>query len=321
MALTQSKSPVDCLSSFTSKMLKRQTLLTVADLMISRAFITMKIITSPEEMQNYCRSAHAEGKIIGLVPTMGFLHEGHLSLMRRARAENDLLVISIFVNPTQFGPSEDYEAYPRDMERDSKLAEEVGVDVIFSPTPKDMYPHGYATFVNVERLTEKMCGLSRPGHFRGVTTVVAKLFNIIQPDKAYFGQKDAQQSAVIKRMVDDLNFDLEIVVMPTIREADGLAMSSRNKYLNPQEHTAALVLVNSLRMAENLIKSGLRDSAEVSRKMRKMIEAEPLAKIDYIAIVDAETLDDLDKIKRKVLIALAVFIGKTRLIDNTILSV
>ena len=280
----------------------------------------MKPITSPTGIQSYCRSILAEGKTIGLVPTMGFLHEGHLSLMRRARAENDLLVVSIFVNPTQFGPDEDYEAYPRDLQRDSEMAAEVGVDVIFSPTVKGMYPNEYATFVNVERITEKMCGASRPGHFRGVTTIVAKLFNLVQPHKAYFGQKDAQQTVVIKRMAEDLNFGVEIVVLPTVREDDGIAMSSRNRYLNQEERQAALVLIESLRMVENLVRSGQRDAAEINRKMRDMIETEPSARIDYTAIVDADTLAELDTIKGKTLIALAVFIGKTRLIDNVILD-
>lgn len=280
----------------------------------------MKLITSPAQIQSYCLSARTEGKTIGLVPTMGFLHEGHLSLMRPARDENDLLVVSIFVNPTQFGPSEDYEAYPRDLQRDSEMAAEVGVDVIFSPTVEDMYPNGYATFVHVEHITEKMCGAARPGHFRGVTTIVAKLFNLIQPHKVYFGQKDAQQTVVIRRMAEDLNFGIEIAVLPTVREDDDVAMSSRNKYLNQDERQAALVLIKSLRMAEDLVKSGQANAAEISRKMRDMIQAEPLAKIDYIAIVDADTLADIDIIKGNTLIALAVFMGKTRLIDNVILD-
>lgn len=280
----------------------------------------MKLITSLSEIQSYCRSALAEGRTIGLVPTMGFLHEGHLSLMRPARAENDLLVVSIFVNPTQFGPNEDYEAYPRDLQRDSEMAAGVGVDVIFSPTARDMYPGGYDTFVNVEHITEKMCGASRPEHFRGVTTVVAKLFNLVQPHKAYFGQKDAQQTVVIRRMAKDLNFGIEIVVLPTIREDDGIAMSSRNKYLNQKERQAALVLIESLRMAEKLVKSGQIDAAEIKRRMRDLIEAEPSARIDYLAIVNADTLADLDTVKGKTLIALAVFIGKTRLIDNLVLD-
>ncbi|HGE72064.1 TPA: pantoate--beta-alanine ligase [Candidatus Poribacteria bacterium] len=280
----------------------------------------MKIITSPKEMQAYVKRARTDGKTVGLVPTMGAFHEGHLSLMRRARAENDIVVTSIFVNPTQFGPKEDYNAYPRDLENDSKMAEKIGVDVIFAPSVKDMYPQGYATFVNVERITEKMCGASRPGHFRGVATVVTKLFNIIPAHKAYFGQKDAQQCVVIKRMSEDLNFDIDIVILPTVRENDGLAMSSRNKYLSDEERRSALVLFKSLSMAKELIRSGELNSEKIRQKMLDIINAEPLARVDYISIVDAETLEDLNEIKDNTLIALAVFIGKTRLIDNIIID-
>jgi pantoate--beta-alanine ligase len=287
--------------------------------LITNGIFDMMIINSPKEMLDYCNSAQINGKTIGLVPTMGAFHEGHLSLMRSARVENDLVVTSIFVNPTQFGPKEDFNAYPRDLESDSKLASQVGVDVIFAPTVNDMYPNGYATFVNVERITEKLCGASRPGHFRGVTTVVAKLFNIIRPHKAYFGQKDAQQCVVIKRMAEDLNFGIDILIMPTVRETDGLAMSSRNKYLNVQERQSALVLSKSLSMAKDMIKSGQTNAVEILHNMRHKIDAEPLAKIDYISIVDGETLDDVEEIKANTLIALAVFIGKTRLIDNIII--
>jgi len=271
-------------------------------------------------MQAYVKRARTDGKTVGLVPTMGAFHEGHLSLMRRARAENDIVVTSIFVNPTQFGPKEDYDAYPRDLENDSKMAEKIGVDVIFAPSVKDMYPQGYATFVNVERITEKMCGASRPGHFRGVATVVTKLFNIIPAHKAYFGQKDAQQCVVIKRMSEDLNFDIDIVILPTVRENDGLAMSSRNKYLSDEERRSALVLFKSLSMAKELIRSGELNSEKIRQKMLDIINAEPLARVDYISIVDAETLEDLNEIKDNTLIALAVFIGKTRLIDNIIID-
>ena len=251
---------------------------------------------------------------------MGAFHEGHLSLMRQARKDNDVVITSIFVNPTQFGPNEDYEAYPRNLDSDSKMASEVGVDVIFAPSARDMYPYGYATFVHVEGITEKMCGASRPGHFRGVTTVVAKLFNLVKPHKAYFGQKDAQQCAVIKRMSEDMNFDIEIIIMPTVREADGLAMSSRNKYLNPEERKSALILINSLSLAEKLIKSGEVSASTLYQEMLSLINNEPLAKIDYISIVDAETLEARETIKGKILIALAVYIGKTRLIDNVIIN-
>ncbi len=280
----------------------------------------MKIFTSPKETQSFVKQIKNEGKTVGLVPTMGAFHEGHLSLMRRAKAENDVVITSIFVNPTQFGPKEDYDAYPRDLENDSKMAEKIGVDVIFAPTVKDMYPQGYATFVNVERLTEKMCGVSRPGHFKGVATVVTKLFNIIPAHRAYFGQKDAQQCIVIKQMTKDLNFDIEIVVLPTVRESDGLAMSSRNKYLSDEERKSALVLFKSLSIADKLIKSGEIDSKKIRQKMLDIINAEPLARVDYISIVDAETLEDLDSVRENTLIALAVFIGKTRLIDNIIID-
>lgn len=280
----------------------------------------MKIIKSCTEIQNFCNLARCKGKTIGFVPTMGFLHEGHLSLMRMSRAENDLSIISIFVNPTQFGPSEDYETYPRDLERDSKMAESVGVDVIFTPEVKDMYPNGYSTFVNVEGLTNKMCGISRPTHFRGVTTVVSKLFNLVHPNRAYFGQKDAQQAIVIKRMTEDLNFDIQIIVMPTVREQDGLAMSSRNKYLNAEERQAALVLSQSLFLAQRLIGQGRNDAKEIYNLIKNKISSEPLAKIDYIAIVNANNLEEVDKIEKNTLIALAVFIGKTRLIDNIIIE-
>lgn len=281
----------------------------------------MKIINSPKEIQKYCNFLRIEGKTIGFVPTMGALHEGHLSLMRQARAENDVVIASIFVNPTQFGPNEDYSAYPRDLEGDSKLASGVGVDIIFAPSARDMYPYGYSTFVDVEEITDKMCGASRPGHFQGVTTVVSKLFNLIHPHKAYFGQKDAQQCAVIKRMTVDLNFDIEIVIMPTIREKDGLAMSSRNKYLNPEERKSALVLINSLLLAENLIKSGEINASTIYQEMMSLINNEPSAKIDYISIVDSETLEAREMIKGSILIALAVYIGKTRLIDNIIIKI
>lgn len=256
------------------------------------------------------------GKTIGLVPTMGYLHQGHLSLMERARQECDVVVISIFVNPTQFGEGEDFDEYPRDLERDAGLAESVGVDAIFAPPVEEMYPGGYCTYVNVEKLTDVMCGASRPGHFRGVCTVVSKLFNIIQPHKAFFGQKDAQQAIVIKRMVKDLNIPVEVITCPIVREEDGLAMSSRNVYLNPRERKAALVLSRSLALARQMIKQGERDRRKVQEAMQNLIEQEPLAKIDYIAIREGENLAEIDDLHGKVLIALAVRIGKTRLIDN-----
>jgi len=281
----------------------------------------MKIINSTREIQKYCNFLKTEGKTIGLVPTMGAFHEGHLSLMRQARLDNDVVVTSIFVNPTQFGPNEDYEAYPRDLESDSKMASEVGVDVIFAPMVRDMYPKDYVTFVNVEDITEKMCGAKRPGHFRGVTTVVSKLFNLVRPHNAYFGQKDAQQCAVLKRMTEDLNFDIDIIIMPTVREADGLAMSSRNKYLNSEERKSALVLTKSLALARNLIENGETNASTIYQEMLSLINDEPLANVDYISIVDSDNLGAKENIKGSILIALAVYIGKTRLIDNIIIDV
>jgi len=278
----------------------------------------MKLITKTAEIQDYVNSMRAERKTVGFVPTMGFLHEGHLSLVRQAHADNDIVIVSIFVNPTQFGPQEDYTSYPRDLDQDLKLLAEIGVDAVFMPTADDMYPRGYNTHVEVTgSLTAGLCGASRPGHFRGVTTVVAKLFNLVKPHRAYFGQKDAQQLAVIQRMAEDLNFDIEIVPMPIIREEDGLAMSSRNRYLNTEGRKAALVLYKSLNLAIDMIKSGERNAATIISEMSRLIESEPLAKTDYIAIVDARSMEELTTIlKGETLIALAVFIGKTRLIDN-----
>ncbi|HBT20659.1 MAG TPA: pantoate--beta-alanine ligase [Peptococcaceae bacterium] len=276
----------------------------------------MIVITSAVEMQNLCRRLKMQGRTIGLVPTMGYLHEGHLSLMRRSVEENDFTVASIFVNPTQFGENEDYDTYPRDLERDKKLAEEVGVDAVFAPSVEEMYPSGYCTYVEVLGLTEVMCGASRPGHFRGVTTVVSKLFNITQPDRAYFGQKDAQQALVIRRMIRDLNFPIEIVIMPIVRERDGLAMSSRNTYLNDEERKAALVVPKSLQKGKELLLSGEKKAERIIYAIKKIIEAEPLAKIDYVTVRDIETLREVETISGPVLVAVAVWIGKTRLIDN-----
>lgn len=281
----------------------------------------MLIIRKIEQMQKESERLREEGKRIGLVPTMGYLHEGHLSLVRIARERSNVVVMSIFVNPTQFGPGEDFHSYPRDFNRDVKLAEKEGCDIIFYPTVEEMYPQGYATYVNVERLTEGLCGRSRPGHFRGVTTVVTKLFNIVKPHIAVFGQKDAQQAFVIKRMVRDLNFDIEIVVGPTIREKDGLAMSSRNTYLSERERKDALVLYQSLKLAQNLLSSGERDPKKVVKEMEKLIRTKKSALIDYISIVDSENLQEVERIEGEVLIALAVKIGKARLIDNIIIKV
>jgi pantoate--beta-alanine ligase len=272
-------------------------------------------------MKTILASYREKAKIIGFVPTMGYLHQGHLSLIRRARQSSDIVVISIFVNPTQFGPQEDLDRYPRNLKRDAELAEEEGVDYIFHPDVSELYPEGYKTYVFVEELSDKLCGANRPGHFRGVTTIVLKLFNIIQPQLAYFGQKDAQQAIIIRRMVEDLNLDIKIEVAPIVREADGLAMSSRNAYLNSEERKTALVLYRSLKAAEKLIEQGERNSSAIAHEMKKIISQEPSAKIDYISLTDNKNLQELAIIKKEVLIALAVHIGKTRLIDNIVIQV
>lgn len=276
----------------------------------------MKIAKTIKEVRDIIRKERNSGKTIGFVPTMGYLHGGHLSLVRKAKEETDFVVVSIFVNPLQFGPKEDFKEYPRNLNRDIKLLEEVKADLLFAPETEEMYPPGYKTYVEVTEITDVLCGASRPGHFKGVTTVVTKLFNIVKPDKAFFGQKDAQQVAVIKKMVKDLNMDIEIVPVPIVREEDGLAMSSRNVYLNPEERKAAPILYKSLQRAKELIEKGEKNSSTILKEMEEMILKEPLAKIDYIEIVDGETLKRKDKIEGNVLIALAVKIGKTRLIDN-----
>ncbi len=268
------------------------------------------------EIRSFVKEAKRNGKSIGFVPTMGFLHKGHISLMNAAKNETDIVIVSIFVNPTQFGPNEDFSSYPRDFERDAALCEEAGVDLIFYPTPEIMYPENYFTYVNVEKLTDSLCGASRPGHFRGVTTVVAKLFNIVMPDRAFFGQKDAQQVAVIDRMTKDLNFDIEIVACPIIREDDGLAMSSRNVYLNPEERKAALILSKSLEYARLNYSEGDISGPALTKKMIEFIKSEPLARIDYVSIVDYDSLQPIEFLNKNFLVVLAVYIGKTRLIDN-----
>ncbi|MCS6963919.1 pantoate--beta-alanine ligase [Thermoflexus sp.] len=255
----------------------------------------------------------------GFVPTMGYLHEGHLSLVRRARAENDRVAVSIFVNPTQFGPHEDYNRYPRDLNRDLRLLEPLGVDLVFAPPVEEMYPPGFQTWVIVEEVSRPLEGAARPGHFRGVATVVVKLLNIVQPDRAYFGQKDAQQAVVIRRMVQDLNIPVEIVVCPTVREPDGLAMSSRNTYLNPEERRAATVLFRALQAAKARYEQGERDAERLREVMREVIRAEPLARPDYVSVADPETLQELSWVEDRALLSLAVYIGKTRLIDNILL--
>lgn len=274
----------------------------------------MQVTKTVEQTRMLVKAWKKEEKTIGLVPTMGFLHEGHASLIRKCRQENDIVVVSNFVNPTQFGPNEDLEAYPRDFKRDSELCESLGVDLIFNPEPENMYCDPQA-YVNIDLLSTTLCGKSRPIHFKGVCTVVAKLFNIVTPDRAYFGQKDAQQLAIIRKMVQDLNFDIEIIGCPIIREKDGLAKSSRNTYLNSKERQAALCLSKAIKEGQKVIYQGCL-AKEVLDVMRNIIAAQPLAQIDYIEMVDALTMQPVEKVDRNVLIAMAVYIGKTRLIDN-----
>lgn len=281
----------------------------------------MQVITKLDTIREIIKGVKKKGMTVGFVPTMGFLHEGHLSLIRTARLENDFVVVSIFVNPLQFGVGEDFERYPRDLERDRELARSAGCDLLFVPSSKDMYPQGYATFVDVERLTEGLCGASRPGHFRGVTTVVAKLFNLVSPSKAYFGQKDAQQALVLKKMVTDLNIDLDLIVLPTVREPDGLAMSSRNKYLTSEEREEATVLYKSLLLAKELVKSGEKDTLVIRKKMEELICTAKDAAVDYLEIVDTKELKPLKFINGQCLVAVAVKFGTTRLIDNIFVEV
>ena len=274
----------------------------------------MIVLNTIKEVRDCLKDYRRQGKSIGLVPTMGYLHEGHGSLIQRCRQENDVVVVSVFVNPTQFGPNEDLEAYPRDFQRDSQLCEELGCDIIFHPEPSEMYKNPY-TYVNIETLSDHLCGQTRPIHFKGVCTVVSKLFHIVQPDRAYFGEKDAQQLAIIKKMVIDLDFDIEIVGCPIIREEDGLAKSSRNVYLNKEERQAALCLYHSIQKGKELIHKDMKAN-DLIDEMKKIIHSEPLARIDYVSVVDALTLQDVEVIDQDVLVAMAVYIGKTRLIDN-----
>jgi pantoate--beta-alanine ligase len=276
----------------------------------------MRIVKTVSEMRAEAEARTRTGDVVGLVPTMGFFHEGHLSLMRRARAECGLVVVSLFVNPTQFGPGEDLAAYPKDFDRDCALAGAEGVDVMFAPEPGEMYAGDHATFVNVERITGGLCGASRPGHFRGVATVVAKLFNVCLPRRAYFGLKDYQQVRVIETMIRDLNFPVELVRCPIVREPDGLAMSSRNSYLSAEERHAATVLRRALLAAGKRIEQGERDGGAIARQLRETIETEPLASVDYAEVVDAESLTPLARIQSAALLAVAVRIGRARLIDN-----
>lgn len=278
----------------------------------------MKIAVTIKEVREQVNEWRKQGLSIGLVPTMGYLHEGHKSLITCSVSENDRTVASIFVNPMQFGPSEDLESYPRDMDRDAALCEEAGVDLIFHPEPSEMYHNGFSSYVDMDTLTKGLCGKSRPVHFRGVCTVVSKLFNIVMPDRAYFGQKDAQQLAVIQHMADDLSYGIEIKGCPIVREADGLAKSSRNTYLNKEERQAALVLNKALSEGKKLIETGERNASKIKDTITSIINAEPMAKIDYVEIVNWNLLEPVDNINGTVLVAVAVFIGKTRLIDNFI---
>jgi pantoate--beta-alanine ligase len=270
------------------------------------------------ELRKKLSVARAENKRVGFVPTMGYFHEGHLTLMREAKKMADVVVVSIFVNPTQFGPNEDLEKYPVDLKRDRAMAESVGVDILFTPSAGEIYPEGYATSVNVEGIADVLCGRSRPGHFSGVATVVAKLLNIVEPDVAVFGEKDWQQLAVVRRIAADLNIDSEILGVPTVREADGLAMSSRNAYLSAEERKAALVLAKSLRIAQEMVDKNIRETAEFERAMRDVIETESLVEIEYLEFCDPQSLAGVAEIESDTLIAIAARVGRTRLIDNAV---
>jgi len=280
----------------------------------------VEICSKIEAVRQHVREWKKAGLTIGFVPTMGYLHEGHKSLIDAARQDNDRVVVSIFVNPMQFGPNEDLASYPRDLKKDAGLCEAAGVDLIFNPQPEEMYAPDFASYVDMDGLTAQLCGKSRPGHFRGVQTVVLKLFHIVTPERAYFGQKDAQQLAVIKRMVRDLNVDIEIIGCPIVREEDGLAKSSRNTYLNEAERKAALVLSRSLKAGRELLESGETKAAAIRQAVIQEIEKEPLAKIDYVEIVDFDTITPVDEVNGSILAAIAVYIGKTRLIDNFIVE-
>lgn len=278
----------------------------------------MQIAYTIKEVREQVKAWKKEGLTVGVVPTMGYLHEGHASLIKKAVEDNDRVVTSIFVNPTQFAPTEDLESYPRDLEKDSRLCESLGVNLIFHPEPEEMYAPDFCTWVDMDVLSKTLCGKSRPIHFRGVCTVVSKLFNIVTPDRAYFGQKDAQQLAIIRRMVRDLNMDIEIVGCPIVREEDGLAKSSRNTYLNEEERKAALVLSQSIFLGQKMVREGETDAAKIKAAMTEKIQSEPLARIDYVEIVDGLSMQPVDTVKSPTLAAIAVYIGKTRLIDNFI---
>ena len=278
----------------------------------------MQIVSTVEEVRKQVKKWREEGLSVGLVPTMGYLHEGHKSLIDKAVEQNDRVVVSVFVNPIQFGPNEDLATYPRDLERDAALCENAGANLIFHPEPENMYESDFCSFIDMDGLTKGLCGKTRPTHFRGVCTVVGKLFNIVEPDRAYFGQKDAQQLAVIRRMVRDLNFNLEVIGCPIIREDDGLAKSSRNTYLSKEDRKAAVILHNGLLRGEELVKAGEKSAATVKQAITEIIEPEPLAKIDYVEIVNFDNIETIETIDGSILAAVAVYIGKTRLIDNFI---
>ncbi len=280
----------------------------------------MEIVSTVEDVRARVREWREQGMSVGLVPTMGYLHEGHKSLIDAAVSQNDRVVVSVFVNPIQFGPSEDLATYPRDLERDADVCEKAGADLIFHPEPEDMYFDDFCTYIDMDGLTEGLCGKSRPTHFRGVCTVVGKLFHIVEPDRAYFGKKDAQQLAVIRRMVRDLNFNLEIIGCPIIREKDGLAKSSRNTYLSPEERQAAVILHRGLERGEELVRAGEKSAAAIVQAITEVIESEPLAEIDYVEVVDFDSIKSIETIQGSVLAAVAVYIGKTRLIDNFIVE-
>ena len=278
----------------------------------------MKIVKTVDEVRAQVKEWRKEGLTVGLVPTMGYLHEGHQSLIKKSVEQNDRTVVSVFVNPMQFGPTEDLESYPRDLEADARLVESTGGDLIFNPEPEEMYKDGFCSFVNMTGLPDALCGLTRPVHFKGVCTVVNKLFNIVKPDRAYFGEKDAQQLAIIMRMVKDLNMDIEIVGCPIIREADGLAKSSRNIYLTPEERKAAVILSKSVALGKKMVADGEKDAKKIVAAMKELINSEPLATIDYVEMVDMDTMKAIDEVKGHVLCAMAVKFGKARLIDNFI---
>lgn len=279
----------------------------------------MKTLTRVIQVKAEVRDMKSQGKTIGFVPTMGYLHEGHLSLVRESLRKTDVTVVSIFVNPAQFGPGEDFAQYPRNLERDSEILKKEGVDCLFVPGPEEMFHNEHSTYVDVYDLKDKLCGRSRPIHFRGVCTVVLKLFNIVGPDVSYFGQKDAQQAIILKRMVEDLNLDVKIDVLPIVREENGLALSSRNEYLNKEERKAALVLSKGLKEAQMMVEKGEEKSEAIIDRVKEMISQEPLAKMDYVEIVDMDNLDPVVRIEKETLAALAAFVGKARLIDNAIL--